>query len=81
MTDALQTLEVLIALVYGGDARLRPTLGLVLSKCDKQGCWKLEYTYNGKTWAEVKEKGKLSKWVTLRALRILRILKRFALET
>ncbi len=78
MTDVLQTLEVLIALVYGGDARLRPTLGLVLSKCDKQGRWKLEYTYNGKTWADIEENGKPSKWVTLRALRVL---KRCALET
>ncbi len=36
--------------------------------------WKtvlMEYTYNGKTWAEVEQKGQPSKWVTLRALRVL----------
>lgn len=72
VTDVLQTLEVLTALGYGDDARLRPALELVLSKRDKQGRWKLEYTYNGKTWAEIEEKGKPSKWVTLRALRVLK---------
>lgn len=51
---------------------MRPALDLVLSKQDKQGRWKLGYTYNGKTWAAVEEKGKPSKWVTLRALRVLK---------
>ncbi len=27
--------------------------------------------YNGKTWVDVEEKGKPSKWVTLRALRVI----------
>ena len=72
VTDVLQTLEVLTALGCGSDARLRPTLDLVLSKRDKQGRWKLEYTYNGKMWAAIEEKGKPSKWVTLRALRVLK---------
>ena len=72
VTDVLQNLEVLAALGYGDDTRLRPALEWVLSKQDKQGRWKLEYTYNGKTWAPVEEKGKPSKWVTLRALRVLK---------
>jgi hypothetical protein len=32
----------------------------------------MEYSYKGKTWADVEHKGKPSKWVTLRALRALR---------
>lgn len=72
VTDVLQNLEVLVALGYGGDPRLRPALDLMLSKRDKQGRWKMEYTYNGKTWAAIEEKGKPSKWVTLRALRVLK---------
>ena len=72
VTDVLQNLEVLVALGCGGDVRLRPALELLLSKQDRQGRWKLEYTYNGKTWVEVEEKGKPSKWVTLRALRVLK---------
>jgi hypothetical protein len=45
---------------------------LVLSKQDNHGWWNLEYTYNGKTWVDVEEKGQPSKWVTLRALRGLK---------
>jgi hypothetical protein len=31
----------------------------------------MEYTYNGKMWVDIEEKGKPSKWVTLRAMRVL----------
>lgn len=72
VTDVLQNLEALTALGYGGDPRLEPALDLLLSKQDAQGRWKLEYTYNGKTWADVEQKGQPSKWVTLRALRVLK---------
>ncbi len=41
-------------------------------KDDDLGRWPLEYTYNGKTWVDIEEKGKPSKWVTLRALRVIR---------
>lgn len=66
VTDVLQDLEVLTALGYGHASRLVPALELVLSKQDSRGRWKLEYTYNGKTWVDVEEKGKPSKWITLR---------------
>lgn len=72
VTDVLQTLEVLTALGYSHEARLRPALDLLLSKRDKQGHWRMEYTYNGKMWVVVERKGEPSKWVTLRALRVLR---------
>jgi hypothetical protein len=32
----------------------------------------MEKSFNGKMWADIEEKGKPSKWVTLRALRVLR---------
>jgi hypothetical protein len=71
VTDVLQNLEALTALGCG-HPRLKNALGLVLSKQDTQGRWKMEYTYNGKMWADVEEKGQPSKWVTLRALRVLK---------
>ena len=71
VTDVLQNLEVLTGLGYGRDTRLKSALNLLLSKQDKQGRWKLSYTYNGKTWADIEVKGQPSKWVTLRALRVL----------
>lgn len=72
VTDVLQNLEVLAALGYGRDPRLQAALELVLQKRDGRGRWKLEYSYNGKTWAGVEQKGQPSKWVTLRALRVLK---------
>lgn len=72
VTDVLENLEVLAVLGYAKDQRLAGALNLVLGKQDDRGRWRLEYTYNGKTWADVEEKGKPSKWVTLRALRVLR---------
>jgi hypothetical protein len=72
VTDVLQNLEALTALGLGSDPRLRGALDLVLSKQDAQGRWRLEYDYRGKTWADLEAKGQPSKWVTLRALRVLK---------
>jgi hypothetical protein len=72
VTDVLQNLEVLTALGYGNDSRLSSGLELLLNKQDQDGRWPLEYTYNGKTWADIEQKKQPSKWVTLRALRVLK---------
>ncbi len=72
VTDVLQNLEVLTSFGYGSDPRLAASMDLVSSKQDGQGRWKMDYTYNGKTWVDIEEKGKPSKWVTLRALRVLK---------
>lgn len=72
VTDVLQNLEALTALGYGDDPRLGPALALLVDKQDVQGRWQMAYSYNGKTWVDVEEKGKPSKWVTLRALRVLK---------
>jgi hypothetical protein len=77
VTDVLQILEVLTALGYGHDSRLDAALELLFKKRDGRGRWKLEYSYNGKTWADVEQKGQPSKWVTLRALRVLKASGRF----
>jgi hypothetical protein len=73
VTDVLQVLEVLAAVGRAGDPRLAHALELVERKQDESGRWKLEYTYNGKTWADVESRGAPSKWVTLRALRVLKV--------
>jgi hypothetical protein len=72
VTDVLQNLEVLTSFGLGPDPRLSAAMDLVAGKQDHQGRWKMEYTYNGKTWVDIEEKVKPSKWVTLRALRVLR---------
>lgn len=71
VTDMLQNLEALTALGYGRDRRLSPALDLLRSKRDAGGRWLMKYTYNGKIWADVEQVGQPSKWVTLRALRVL----------
>jgi hypothetical protein len=71
-SDVLETVAVLAELGYGGDPRLAHALQLVLSKQDDQGRWKLENALTGKMWVDVEQKGQPSKWVTLRALRVLK---------
>ena len=72
VTDVLLNLEALAETGCGGDPRLSEAVDLVLSKQNEQGRWKMEYSYNGKMWADVEQKGQLSKWVTLRAIRMLK---------
>jgi hypothetical protein len=72
ITDVLQNLEALAALGRAQDDRLAHALELVEGKQDDHGRWRMEYSYNGKTWADIETKGQPSKWVTLRVLRVLK---------
>lgn len=72
VADVLQNLEVLVELGYANDDRLRPALEWLLSQQDAHGRWKNQYAYNGKVWADIERQGQMSKWVTLRALRVLK---------
>ncbi|NTU78441.1 MAG: hypothetical protein HGA45_03415 [Chloroflexales bacterium] len=71
-SDLLETLAVLVALGYGPDSRLAATYRWLLDKQDAEGRWKLENTLNGKMWSDIERKGQPSKWVTLRALRVIK---------
>lgn len=70
--DVLQVLEVLAELGQGRDGRLTNAIDLVLSKQDAEGRWRNEYPYRGKLWADVDPPRRPSKWVTLRACRVVR---------
>jgi hypothetical protein len=72
VADVLQNLEALAELGHGRDPRLTNALDLVLAKQDEHGRWRNEYPYRGKLWAEVDEPRSPSKWVTLRACRVLK---------
>jgi hypothetical protein len=72
VTDVLENLQVLCELGYGQDARLVPAIDWLLAKQDDLGRWRNEYPYAGKTWVDVDRRGEPSKWVTLRACRVLR---------
>jgi len=72
ITDLLQVVEALAALGYQNDPRLQPALDLIRGKQDERGRWALEYDYTGKTWVNFGEKKQPNKWVTLRAVKVLK---------
>ncbi len=72
VADVLQTLEALCELGYGQDPRLGSALSWLRGKRGPDGRWRNQYAYNGKTWVDFERQGEPSKWVTLRAMRVLR---------
>lgn len=72
VTDILQIAEAFVGLGYGKDRRLSKTMKLIRKKQDEQGRWPLEYDYSGKAWVDFGRKKEPNKWVTLRALRVLK---------
>jgi hypothetical protein len=70
-SDVLETVANLVELGYGADPRVQPAVEWLLAKQDAQGRWKLENSLNGKMWVDIERRGKPSKWVTLRAMRVL----------
>lgn len=73
ITDLLQNVEALVRLGYGADPRLANALALIRQKQDAAGRWALEYDYAGKTWGDFGPKKQPNKWVTFRALRVLKL--------
>ncbi len=76
VTDILQIVEALVGLGYGGDPRLANAIAIIQEKQDDQGRWLLEYDYSGKTWGDYGQKKQANKWVSLRALRVLKAINR-----
>ncbi len=73
ITDILQTVEALALLGCGQDPRLQHALELVRSRGEPDGRWNLEYDYRGKTWGDYGQKKTPNKWVTIRALKPLKM--------
>lgn len=67
-------LELLLFFTSFGirDERLEEARELVRSKCGGDGKWRLENSYNGRTLVSIEAKGRPSKWITLRALEVLK---------
>jgi hypothetical protein len=73
VADILQIAEALTGLGYGSDPRLANTLALISSKQDENGRWPLELNhYRNRMWLNYGSRGKPNKWVTLRALKVLK---------
>jgi len=73
--DLLQNVEALARLGYGKDARLANAVQLIRDKQDSQGCCPMEQNYEGTVWVDFGSKNQPNKWVTLRALRVLDMVK------
>ena len=69
-SDILEVLDVLTVLGVK-DERMQDSVDLVVG-CQESGRWHLKNTYNGKMLCEIEEKNKSSKWITLRAARVLK---------
>ncbi|MFX1476349.1 MAG: hypothetical protein ACFFCO_12870, partial [Promethearchaeota archaeon] len=70
-SDALEVLETLARLNVH-DERMQDAINLVISKQQSDGKWLLKHTFNGRMWHDIEVKHQSSKWITLRALRVLR---------
>src|SRR5258706_7860275 len=70
--DVLRGLEYLRRAIVVPDERMAEAIDLVASKRDDDGRWSLETCYPGQMPVEMDEgEGKPSRWITLRALRVL----------
>ncbi|HEY5628846.1 MAG TPA: hypothetical protein VIR16_04985 [Candidatus Limnocylindrales bacterium] len=72
VTDVLQVLEALCEAGAAGDPRLDRAILWLLSQQDEQGRWANRYAYAGKMVVDIDRPGQPSRWVTLRACRVLK---------
>jgi len=70
-TDVLEILGILTSLGVK-DERMQEAVDLVVSKQDSRGRWCLESTFNGRFLVNIEHKGEPSKWITLKALNMLK---------
>ena len=72
VTDVLQVLEALCEAGAAGDPRLAHAVDWLLAQQDGEGRWANRYAYQGKMVKDIDAPGQPSKWVTLRACRVLK---------
>ena len=71
-SDALESLAALAAVGESARREYEPALDLIRGAADAQMRWTMRNSFNGKMVADVEKKGQPSRWLTLRALRVLR---------
>ena len=70
-SDILEVLTMLTRLGVKDD-RVNEAVEIIRKTQQPDGRWLMKDTFNGKMWIDIEEKDKPSKWVTLRALYVLR---------
>lgn len=72
VADVLQIGEAVADAGHGRDPRLASVVEWILARQDEAGRWRNDYAYAGKMWADIDAQKATSKWVTLRACRVIR---------
>jgi hypothetical protein len=70
-TDILEIADILVELGIR-DERMEDALTLIASKQNDSGQWNLEGTFNGRFWVSIEKKAMPSKWITYRAMKVLK---------
>ncbi len=70
--DVLRAMDHFRAAEAPWDDRLGDALALVEAKRGRDGTWRRQNRYSGRTWFEMEQAGHPSRWNTLRARRVLR---------
>lgn len=70
-TDILELAEIFADLKIS-DPRLNDAIDIIAAKPLKEGRWKLENSFNGKMIVHIEKKSQPSKWITLKALKVLK---------
>lgn len=71
-TDVLEILDILTELGIN-DRRMDEAIGIIIAKQDDMGRWKTENTSNtDRLLIPLEQKGEQSKWITFRAIRVLK---------
>ncbi len=73
VADVLQVMEAVAEAGAAGDPRLAPAIEWLLGRQDAEGRWKNRYDYRGKMNIDIDTGGQPSRWVTLRACRVLKM--------
>jgi hypothetical protein len=72
VADVLQVLEAVCDAGAGGDPRIGTAVDWLLAMQDGQGRWTNRYAYDGEMVRDIDTPGQPSRWVTLRACRVLK---------
>ena len=70
-TDVLEIADILVDLGVR-DERMADAIDLIRSRQNGQGRWLLDSTFNGRFWVSIEKKGMPSKWITYRAVKVLK---------
>ena len=72
-TDVLEMLSLMANLGYRDD-RMQEAVDLLVSKQDEEGRWTMEKSWNPRLLVSLEKDNKPSKWITLNALRVLKVI-------